>query len=102
MNNKWNNIKDLIEYSKSGILSKELVRDENFNLTLFCMAKGSEMTEHTSTKQGTVFVLEGDGVFLLEGKKIAMKAGALIYMQKNAKHSLKAKKNTSFLLSLTK
>jgi len=102
MNKKWNNINKLIEYSKSGILSKELVRSENFNLTLFCMSKGSEMTEHTSTKQGTVFVLEGDGTFLLEGKKTPMREGALIYMDKNAKHSLKAKKNTSFLLTLTK
>ncbi|MEK6959459.1 MAG: cupin domain-containing protein [archaeon] len=102
MNKDWKDVRKLIEYPKEGILSKVLISVDGFNLTLFCMAKGSEMTEHTSTKRGTIHVLEGDGIFVLEGKKIKMKKDALIYMDKDAKHSLKAKKNTSFLLSLSK
>ena len=95
----WN-IKLLIEYPKEGILSKELVKTNKNNVTLFCMARGTEMSEHTSTKQGFVYVIEGKGIFNLKGKDIAMAPNILINMDKNDIHSLKAKENTSFLLFL--
>jgi len=94
------NIKQIIEYPKEGVLSKEIIKDKKINLTLFCMAKGTEISEHTSTKSGFVYVVEGDGIFNLEGKEIKMKEGVLIQMRENAAHSLKAKENTSFLLFL--
>jgi quercetin dioxygenase-like cupin family protein len=94
------NLKKLIHYSKGGILSKVLVKNNRMNVTLFCMAKGTALSEHTSTKEGTVFVLEGSGVFSLEGKNIPMKPGAFIHLKKNAVHALKAKANISFLLAL--
>lgn len=95
------NINSFISYSNGGILSKVLRKTDKQNITLFSMAKGTEMTEHTSTKEGYVYVLEGDGIFTLEGEEIKMAKGVLIYMKKNAVHSLKANKNTSFLLLLT-
>ena len=97
MENK--NIKELIEYSSDGIISKEIARDK-MNVSLFCMASGTEISEHTSTKQGIVYVVEGNGIFNLEGKEISMKPGTLIFMKENAVHSLKAKENTSFILAL--
>jgi len=93
-------IKNLIGYSQRGIVSKELVKTEKSNITLFCMGAGTEISEHTSTKEGFVFVLEGHGVFVLEGKDIPMAPGVFIFMKKDAVHALKAEENTSFLLSL--
>ncbi len=94
------NVKELIEYSRAGIVSKELVKTDKSNITLFCMARGTEMSEHTSTKEGFVFVLEGSGAFILEGKEIKMLPSAFIFMKRNAVHALKADEDTSFLLSL--
>ena len=99
-NKNWLGIKALIEYPKSGILSKELAKTAKNNITLFCMAKGTELSEHTSTKEGFIYVLEGKGIFNLRGEKIPMKPGICIFMEKNAKHSLKAEQNTAFILSL--
>jgi quercetin dioxygenase-like cupin family protein len=96
------NILDQIEYSKNGILSKEVVKNETSDVTLFCMAKDTKMSEHTSTKVGFVYVLDGNGIFTLAGKEITMIPGTLIYMDKNAIHSLKANENTSFMLTLVK
>jgi|SRR3989338_2966919 len=93
------NIKELIEYPKEGVLSK-VISKEKQNVTLFCMAKGTDISEHTSTKQGFVYVIEGRGIFRLEGRDIEMQEGVLIFMKENAKHSLKAEDNTSFLLAL--
>lgn len=95
------NIKNLIAYSEGGILSKVIVKSEKLDATLFSMAKNTEISEHTSTKQGFVYVVEGKGIFTLEGKQIEMSPGVFIQMQKNMVHSLKAIEDTSFLLVLT-
>ena len=94
------NIIDLIEYPKEGILSKEIVKNDKIDMGLFCMAKGTRMSEHTSTKEGFVQVIEGKGVFRLEGKDIKMIPGQFIFMKKNAVHSLKVENDTTFILGL--
>lgn len=96
------NIKQLIEYSKQGIISKEVIKTDKIDVTLFCMSADTDISEHTSTKQGFVQVIEGRGIFNLEGEDIVMEEGVFIYMNENAVHSLKAEENTSFLLFLIK
>ena len=93
-------IRKMIGYSEQGILSKDILKNNKLNVSLFCMAKGTEISEHTSTKQGFVYVIEGKGVFNLEGENIEMKPSVLIFMEENAVHSLKADENTAFLLFL--
>jgi len=100
MSEELKNIKDLVSYTENGIISKQLARKTTRDATLFCMATGTEISEHTSTKEGLVFVLEGKGTFRLEGEDIEMVPGKAIFMGKNAVHSIKAEKNTSFLLLL--
>ena len=97
---QWKNIKELIEYPKEGILSKELFAGENFEATLFCLAKGARISEHTSTRQGIIFVIDGEGMFNLGGEDIAMLPNVLITMKSSAVHSLRAQENMSFVLLL--
>lgn len=94
-------IKKQIEYSKGGILSKVIYKKEKADITLFCMAERTEISEHTSSKEAFVYVLEGEGIFFLGKEEIKMTPGVFISIEKNAKHSLKAEKNTSFMLFLT-
>jgi len=96
----WQNVNQLIEYPNNGIISKELVKNDKANVTLFCMAKETEISEHTATKEGYVYVIEGEGIFNLEGQEIKMNPKVFIYLKKNAVHSLKAKENTTFILFL--
>jgi nitric oxide dioxygenase len=100
MSDAWQNVKGLIEYPEDGILSKQLLKSDKTDVTLFCMANGTEISEHTSTKKGFVFVIEGKGRFSLEGESINMLPGVLIYLEKNAVHSLKAEEDTAFVLLL--
>jgi nitric oxide dioxygenase len=100
MKGKWMNLKGLIEYPREGILSKELVKTGESNVTLFCMSKGTEISEHTSTREGLLIVLEGKGTFNLEGEDIPMEPWISIFIEKNAVHSLRADENTTFILSL--
>lgn len=90
----------MIEYPSSGILSKEVFKTEKFDSTLFIMAKGAELSEHTSTREAIVHVLEGRGIFILEGNEIKMAPGVFIQMKENAVHSLRAEERTAFVLIL--
>ena len=65
------------------------------------MSKNSKMDEHTSTKRGTVEILEGKLNFILDKQKFIMNPGTILFMDKNAIHSLKANKKTSFILTLS-
>ncbi len=98
--NNYKNIKEMIEYPSSGILSKEILKTEQFDSTLFIMAKGANLSEHTSTREGIVHVLEGKGIFTLEGDEIEMNPGVFINMKRKAVHALKAEENTTFVLIL--
>lgn len=100
MEKNWENAKKLISYSEQGIVSKEIVKTDKVDATLFCMAENTAISEHTSTKEGIVFVLEGNGTFTLAVEDIVMAPGVLISMKNNAVHSIKAKENTAFILIL--
>ncbi|MFA6216661.1 MAG: cupin domain-containing protein [Candidatus Omnitrophota bacterium] len=90
----------MMEFPRDGVFSKVLVKTDTSNYTLMCLAKGSDISEHTSTREAAVTVLKGKGTFVLNGKKIKMKPGVFIFMPKNAPHSLSASENLAIVLSL--
>jgi len=94
-------LEKMMEFPKEGIFSKVLVKTAISNHTLMCLAKGSDISEHTSTREAAVTVLKGRGIFVLNGKKIKMKPGVFIFMPSNAPHSLSAKEDLAILLSLS-
>ncbi|MFA6973701.1 MAG: cupin domain-containing protein [Parcubacteria group bacterium] len=98
--NNWKNLQEMIEYPSDGILSKDILKNEKFDATLFIMAKGADLSEHTSTRAGIVHVIDGKGIFNLEDEAIKMRPGVFIHMGKNAIHSLRAEENTAFVLIL--
>ena len=94
------NVNDMIEYPEEGIISKTIIKNNRTDIGLFCMAAGTEMSEHTSKRAGFIHVLEGKGVFSIGGKNIEMLPGILFFMREEAAHSLKAEEDTSFILGL--
>lgn len=95
-----NDLEKMMEFPREGIFSKVLAKTNVSNHTLLCLAKGSDMSEHTSTREAAVTVLKGKGTFILRRKKIRMKPGVFIFMPKNAPHSLSADEDLAILLSL--
>jgi quercetin dioxygenase-like cupin family protein len=92
----------LMKFPKEGVFSTVLAKSEKYNYTLMCLAKGTSIDTHTSTKTGVVQVLKGLGTFTLFNQKILLKPGVFVFMPKSAPHSLKAKENLAILLLLTK
>jgi quercetin dioxygenase-like cupin family protein len=92
---------DQIEYPEAGILSKILLKDNNCQYTLFCLAADTEISEHTAVRNATVNVLEGEGILTLEGEEIKLEKGTFVVIPAHAPHALKAKANLAFLLTLS-
>ncbi len=95
------NLQDLIEYPSSGIFSKVLLKDKNSQYSLFCLAAGTEIDEHTSTRNAVITVIEGTGNLNLEGEDIALAPGVFVFMAANAPHAVQAQENLAFLLALS-
>ena len=91
----------ITHFPDGGIFSKVLAKSKTYNMTLLCLAKGTDMDTHTSTKTGCVQVLKGKGTFVLYDQRIDLKPGGFIFMLKNAPHSLEADEDLAFLLCLT-
>lgn len=92
---------ELIEYPQDGVLSKVLLKDDNCQYSLFCLAAETDISEHTSSRNASIVVLEGRGILTLEGEDIQLEPGVFVFMTAHAPHALKAQDNLAFLLTLS-
>lgn len=95
------NLYETMEFPREGVFSKVLAKGDVSNHTLMCLAKGTDISEHASTREAAVTVIKGKGNLVLDGKKIKMEPGVFIFMPKDAPHSLRADEDLAFLLSLS-
>jgi len=101
-NGKVLSLPDETQYAPNGIVSRTLLRTDNSTLVLFGFGEGQELTEHTSTQHAVVQVLSGTCEFSLAGVPHQLKAGDLLYMPPNLPHSVKATRQFSMLLTLSR
>lgn len=90
------------QFAPNGIVSRTLLRTENSRTVLFGFSEGQELTEHTSTQHAFIQVLSGECEFFLSGKPHALKEHDVLYMPPNLPHAVKATKQFSMLLTLSK
>ncbi len=90
------------QFAPNGIVSRTLLRTPNSRTVLFGFSEGQELTEHTSTQYAWVQILSGECEFVLAGRPHHLKRDDLLYMPPNLPHAVKATKQFSMLLTLTK
>ncbi len=90
------------QFAPNGIVSRTLLRTANSRTVLFGFSEGQELTEHTSTQHALIQILEGECEFSLAGKPHQLKAGDLLYMPPNLAHAVKATRQFSMLLTLSR
>jgi len=89
-------------FAPNGIVSRTLLRTDNSRVVLFGFSEGQELTEHTSTQFAVIQILSGECEFSLSGKPQIVKAGEMIYMPPGVAHAVRATKQFSMLLTLSK
>lgn len=93
---------DEIEYQSEGIVSKQILKKPNGNITLFAFDKGESLTEHTSPFEAVVFMAEGEMEITIGGVVHNVKAGEIIVMPPNIPHGLIASQKAKMLLTMIK
>ena len=93
---------DKVDYSPGGIVSKQVVKTEKGNVSLFAFDKGQELSEHTAPFDALLTVLEGTGEVLIDQKPYLLKAGESVIMPANIPHAVNAVERFKMLLVMIK
>lgn len=93
---------EAIEYQNGSIVSKQILKKPNGNITLFAFDKGESLTEHTSPFEAVVYMVDGEMEIMIGGNPYNVKAGEIIVMPPNVPHGLKATVKSKMLLIMIK
>jgi len=93
---------EVVDYQDGSIVSKEIVKGETGNVTLFAFDKGQGLSEHTVPFDALVNVLDGQAQVIISGESFEPKAGDTIIMPANEPHSLKAVDRFKMMLIMIK
>ena len=90
---KTETIQEMAGMQDGAIVSKVLT--QNGSTTLFALAQGEEIQEHTSTRAALAIVLEGRIIFTVDGEEKEMEA---VHLPASVVHALRADTNSRMLL----
>ena len=96
------NLKQSVDYSEGGIVSKQVVKNNSGNLTLFSFDKGQGLSLHTAPFDAVVQILDGEAEVILDGVPHLLKEGETIIMPANVPHALNAVERFKMLLTMIK
>ena len=92
------NLKDLVQFAESGIVSKQVATTPEAKYILFCLDKGQELSEHTASVPAAIVILEGQADVKVGERALDGVTGLFVHMPPNTPHSLLARERLVFLL----
>lgn len=91
-----------IDYQTKSIVSKQIIKKPNGNVTLFAFDKDESLTEHTSPYEALVQIVEGGMTITIGGQPFNVEEGEVILLPPNIPHGLIAFEKTKMLLTMIK
>ena len=96
------NLEEMVEYSSGGVISKQVLKSQAGNITLFSFDQGQGLSEHTAPFDAVVQVLDGEAQIIIGGNPNLLKKGESIIMPANVTHALQATRRFKMLLTMIK
>lgn len=96
------NLVDAIKIQNKSIVSKQIIKKPNGNITLFAFDKDESLSEHTSPYEALVQILKGKMQITIGGNPFEVKEGEIILLPANIPHGLIALEGTIMLLTMIK
>lgn len=90
----------LAGYQEGAIVSRQIVKAETGNVTLFAFDTGQELSEHTAPFDALVHVLEGRAEVSIAGQPHSLAAGEAILMPADVPHAVRAPERFKMLLTM--
>ncbi len=94
------NLAQLVDYSAGGVISKQVLKSNAGNITLFSFDKGQGLSEHTAPFDAMVQILDGEAEIKIGGTPFLVKQGESIIMPANVTHALHAVEKFKMLLTM--
>ena len=91
---------ELVEYNDGAVVSRQITKADNGNVTLFAFDKDQELSEHTAPFDALVHVLDGETEITISGKPFRLKTGDAIIMPADEPHAVKALTRFKMLLTM--
>ncbi|MGC8728648.1 MAG: cupin domain-containing protein [Elusimicrobiales bacterium] len=96
------NIKKLVGYKKSSIVSNALIDKKAGNVTFFAFDKDSYISPHKAPYDAIVILIEGNIVVTLGKKEFKLDKNEMIIMPAGIIHSIKSLKKSKMILIMIK
>lgn len=93
---------DSIDYAERAVVSKQVIKKEAGNVSLFAFDKGEGLSEHSTPYDALVQILDGRVDISIDGKSNILEAGEAIIMPARIPHALKALERFKMLLTMIK
>ncbi len=94
------NLVEMVKYQDGAVVSRQVVKEDAGNVTLFAFDQEQGLSEHTAPYDALAHILEGEAEITISGKPFHLKAGEVILMPANEPHALKATQKFKMLLTM--
>lgn len=96
------NVSDSINYQDGSVVSRELLKKQSGNVTLFAFDKGQGLSEHKAPFDALIYVIDGSAEIKISGQVYEVGRGQMIISPANEPHELKAKEKFKIMLVMLK
>jgi len=93
---------ETVNYQNNSIVSKQIIKKPNGNITLFAFDREETLTEHTSPYEAVVYIVDGEMEITIGGTPYNVMIGEIIVLPPNIPHALKAIIKSKMLLTMIK
>ena len=91
---------DLVTYQEGAVVSRVVLKRDTGNVTLFAFDAGQQLSEHTTSFDALVQVLEGEAAITISGRPHRVRAGEMILMPAQQPHAVNAVSRFKMLLTM--
>lgn len=91
-----------IDYVKGGVASKQVLKKDSGNITLFSFDKGEGLSEHTAPFDAMVQVIEGETEISINQEKFSLVRNDFIILPAKIPHAVYAVQKFKMLLVMIK
>ena len=92
------NLAGTVDYQDGTVVSKQIIKKDIGNVTMFAFDKGEGLSEHTAPFDAMVVILDGSAEVIIGGTPHEVGKGEFIIMPANISHALNAKERFKMML----
>jgi len=96
------NYSDSITYSEKAVVSKQVLKKETGNISLFAFDRGEGLSEHTAPFDAVVSVIDGKADVRIGGESHVLVTGDNIIMPADVPHAIHAVEKFKMVLTMIK